>query len=330
MSFLFVENTRYLLQLYPPYVMSMMYYMVSKQSASIVNIQEASVEKGPGFGLADLFSEPEVNASKLFGTIAVNVPKPIYCLLWLAFDTALFALLALYFDHVVPTGNGIIHPPLFFLKRSYWRPLRTGSERRGQHARLEEERGFSQVTELLGDCKSKDVIDEAVRVSERVGRYAEDDSVILVSMLTKSYGNACSLFSCLGRFGARCCGKGNVPKKAVDRLSMQLEKDAIFCLLGHNGAGKSTTINILTGIVAPSSGFVSICGHNLKDDLHSVQSMIGVSPQFDCLWGELSAMQHLKLYVPTVPTLLPTLSTPLSSFDERRYMYRKVSKEVAK
>ena len=110
---------------------------------------------------------------------------------------------------------------------------------------------------------------------------AEDESTILVSALTKIYGT-------------KCCGR---TKKAVDRLSVRLEKDSIFCLLGHNGAGKSTTMNILTGIVSPSEGFVSICGRDLCEDLGEIQSLIGVSPQFDCLWGELTALQVRNLGV---------------------------------
>ena len=283
-----VVPIRYMLQLYPPYIMSMMYYIISKKSSSIVNVQEAAIEKGEGFKLEDLFLEPEINDAKLFGTIEVNVPKPIYCLLWLAFDTLVFALLAIYFDHVVATGNGIIHHPLFFLKRGYWCPRR----KRGRHSKLEDIKEFSDVIETLSEAENKDVIDEAVRVNEKVSHFAEDDSVILVNLLSKTY-NKCSIWQCCGKCW-KCCSKGS--RNAVDKVSVQLEKDSIFCLLGHNGAGKSTTINILTGIISPSSGFVSICGHDLSESLHEIQSMIGVSPQFDCLWDELSAIQHLRLY----------------------------------
>jgi ABC-type multidrug transport system ATPase subunit len=275
---------RYLLQLYPPYLMSMMYYIVSKKSSSIVNVQEAKIEKGVGFQFADLFASPDVNQSKLFGTIEVNVPTPAYCLLMMLVDALLFALLALYFDHVVPTGNGIIHHPLFFLKPGYWFPKRKARS----HSKLEDQKESAQIVEMLSDFQNKEVVDEAIHVNEKLDHYAENDSEILVSLLTKSY-DQCSNLNI-----STCSGRRS--KRAVDRLSMRLEKNSIFCLLGHNGAGKSTTMNILTGIIAPSSGFVSICGHDVREDLHNVQSLIGVSPQFDCLWDELNAFQHLRLY----------------------------------
>ncbi|QDZ20369.1 P-loop-containing nucleoside triphosphate hydrolase [Chloropicon primus] len=275
-----VTPIRYALHLYPPYLLSMMYYTVSKKSASIVNIQEATVTTGEGFSFGDLFVQPDINNTRLFGSIDVDVPAPVFCLVLLLVDTIIFGLLATYFEHVVPTGNGILHHPLFFLKPQYWFPKR----RRGSHAKLEDHKDFTDVVDMLGDFENKDVIDEAVRVNEKSNHFAEDDSVILVNMLTKTYG------SCLGRCARR------PPKKAVDRLSVQLEKDSVFCLLGHNGAGKSTTMNVLTGIISSSSGFVSICGHNLKEDLQEVQNLIGVSPQFDCLWGELTALEHLRIY----------------------------------
>ena len=278
-----VVPIRCLLQLYPPYLMSMMYYTVTKKSASIVNVQEATVERGDGFSFGDLFVTPDVSGSRFFGSMDVRVPKPITCLLMLGLDTILFALVALYLDHVVPNGNGIVHHPFFFLRRSYW--FSKKSRKFPPHKRLQDHhKSFAEVVEELRDFKTKDVVDEAIKVNEKMYHFMEDDSAILVNMLTKTYAG-----SCCG------CLRSKRPP-AVDRLSLHLEKNAIFCLLGHNGAGKSTTMNILTGIIAPSSGFVSICGHDIKENLHEVQTMIGVSPQFDCLWDELTAMDHLRIY----------------------------------
>lgn len=45
---------------------------------------------------------------------------------------------------------------------------------------------------------------------------------------------------------------------AVDKLNLQLARDEIFCFLGHNGAGKTTSLNVLMGKLAPSEGTIKI------------------------------------------------------------------------
>ena len=51
--------------------------------------------------------------------------------------------------------------------------------------------------------------------------------------------------------------------RAVDDLTMTIEPGKIYGLLGKNGAGKSTTMNIVTGYISASSGSVSVCGHDI-------------------------------------------------------------------
>lgn len=64
--------------------------------------------------------------------------------------------------------------------------------------------------------------------------------------------------------------------KAVDNLNLQIRKDEIMCLLGHNGAGKTTAINMLTGMLQPTSGDAKILGNSLINDLTQVRQEIGL------------------------------------------------------
>lgn len=52
----------------------------------------------------------------------------------------------------------------------------------------------------------------------------------------------------------------------------------IFALLGHNGAGKSTTISMLTGLVQSSSGVAEVFGYNLFKDMGDIRQFLGVCP----------------------------------------------------
>lgn len=69
-----------------------------------------------------------------------------------------------------------------------------------------------------------------------------------------------------------------------------------MALLGHNGAGKSTLINILTGILGATSGTAKVFGMDLAENINEIQRIIGLVPQFDILWGELTAVEHLQMF----------------------------------
>lgn len=74
-----------------------------------------------------------------------------------------------------------------------------------------------------------------------------------------------------------------------------MNKGEVFVLLGHNGAGKSTLINIITGQVGPTHGKVFMMGLDVEADSAQVQQIIGVCPQDDILWDDLTAREHMLL-----------------------------------
>lgn len=64
--------------------------------------------------------------------------------------------------------------------------------------------------------------------------------------------------------------------KAADQLNFNVYKNEIFTLLGHNGAGKTTAINMLTGMVQPSRGDAEILGRSLVNDISAVRQEMGL------------------------------------------------------
>ena len=70
----------------------------------------------------------------------------------------------------------------------------------------------------------------------------------------------------------------------------------LFTILGHNGAGKSTLINILTGNISPTSGTATIEANDIISDPLAIEELIGLCPQHDILWEELTAKEHIELY----------------------------------
>jgi len=67
-------------------------------------------------------------------------------------------------------------------------------------------------------------------------------------------------------------------------------------LLGHNGAGKTTLINILTGVLGGFEGQITLSGYDIEENKDEVKKIVGVCPQFDILWYELTAREHLQMF----------------------------------
>ena len=67
--------------------------------------------------------------------------------------------------------------------------------------------------------------------------------------------------------------------KAVDGISLTIEKGEFFGLLGPNGAGKSTLINMMAGLVKPSDGSISVMGFNVNKEYQEARHSVGIVPQ---------------------------------------------------
>lgn len=85
-------------------------------------------------------------------------------------------------------------------------------------------------------------------------------------------------------------------KVAVAGLNLAMYEGQVLTLLGHNGAGKSTTMHMLTGMVEPSAGDAVVAGHSLLTGMREIREVIGVCPQHDVLWQELTVLEHLRAY----------------------------------
>ncbi|MGB8451993.1 MAG: ABC transporter ATP-binding protein [Anaerocolumna sp.] len=83
--------------------------------------------------------------------------------------------------------------------------------------------------------------------------------------------------------------------KAVDDISFQVEKGQLYGFLGVNGAGKSTTINMLCTLLSKTEGEVSICGYQLGKDNEKIRGRIGVVFQDNSLDNRLTVKENLMI-----------------------------------
>jgi ABC-2 type transport system ATP-binding protein len=82
--------------------------------------------------------------------------------------------------------------------------------------------------------------------------------------------------------------------KAVDGLNLRVRKGEIYALIGANGSGKSTAVNMMTGALAPTSGSVTVLGMEIPRDRHAASVHIGVAPQEYSLYSDLTVEQNVR------------------------------------
>jgi daunorubicin resistance ABC transporter ATP-binding subunit len=87
---------------------------------------------------------------------------------------------------------------------------------------------------------------------------------------------------------------------AVDRLTLRITTGEIFGLLGPNGSGKTTTINMVSGLSRPTAGQVHVLGYDITRQARAVRAVLGAVPQETALYEELTAWAnmifHAELY----------------------------------
>lgn len=111
--------------------------------------------------------------------------------------------------------------------------------------------------------------------SEQAISGSEDRPALVISRAHKRFGN----------------------KLAVKEVSISVGSGKILALLGPNGAGKTTLINCVLGLYRLSSGTAQINGFDIEKQQDRVYRYVGVCPQHEILWPDLTCEEHLLFYV---------------------------------
>lgn len=91
--------------------------------------------------------------------------------------------------------------------------------------------------------------------------------------------------------------RANEPLTAVDGLTLEITSGQIFGLLGPNGSGKTTTVNLLCGLLPPTSGQAFVHGVDVTTQVDRVRKLLGVVPQETALYNDLTAYENLEFHV---------------------------------
>jgi ABC-2 type transport system ATP-binding protein len=99
-----------------------------------------------------------------------------------------------------------------------------------------------------------------------------------------------------GRIEARELTKRFGKIVAVDGIDLDVEPGAIFALIGPDGAGKTTAIRLLAGVMKPTSGVARVSGYDTRRQAEGLRLQVGYMAQRFSLYGDLSVRENLEFY----------------------------------
>ena len=275
------------------------YYALTRDDAVFPTqvLQMASLLPVIGFAEAsNVFASFE---SGRIGVQLANVFEPVdswsfadsMFMMW--FDVWFYFLLGMYLDQVVRSDNDVAQPLYFCCLPRYWCPSGAGKKAIAKAVTD----GRTEPLLPKSDVGADAVVHVAQAVTTDSGAVVEPVAETL--QLQEAQGRTVSIRSLVKSFVTTegrvcCCGGGH--KRAVNDLDLTMYEGQVTALLGHNGAGKTTTISILTGLQPMTSGSVSVRGLDVERQLVPIRRMLGVCPQHNILWDNLTVLEHMQLF----------------------------------
>jgi ABC-2 type transport system ATP-binding protein len=83
---------------------------------------------------------------------------------------------------------------------------------------------------------------------------------------------------------------------AVDHLNLEVNEGEIFALVGPDGAGKTTTMRLLCGLMDPTEGKAIVAGHDVSRELNQMKDQIGYMAQRFGLYTDLTVAENMAFY----------------------------------
>ncbi|KAF9582643.1 ATP-binding cassette sub- A member 1 [Lunasporangiospora selenospora] len=266
---------------------------IGKLALGGFDYRTGKADPGPGFHFANLTN------FKYQPSTDMALPQPSTALSFYPISFAILALLTLYLDQVIPNEYGRGRN-IFFFFGSIGRAIRSLTQGGQAGIRDHQNAEAKKVIPYEGqppETEDSDVIAERERAVN-----CQTDVAIRISNLTKIYTGAGGGFFKRLFVGLCCCcsrrrrNDVKATNTAVDRLNLVTESNELFALLGQNGAGKSTTMQMLYGVTSPTSGKAFLFNRSIRDNMADIRRAMGVCPQHDILFNDLSCWEHMQLY----------------------------------
>ena len=228
---------------------------------------------------------------------------------FLFLDTFLYLALGWYLEQVVPRQYGVARPFYFFLQPSYWKSVfcccynnennntnSNGNVARSSQVSLPGSQFSSSVTTAYttGMVESSEMVDgndlhnTDTDIDNTDDRYNNAD-------FESMNGSGLNATVQIQNLVKRYTKNPDIPP-AVNHLNLSMYESQITCLLGHNGAGKTSTMSVLTGLYAPTSGDCNIYGHSIVNQPDAARQSMGICPQHNVLFERLTVAEHIAFF----------------------------------
>ena len=93
-----------------------------------------------------------------------------------------------------------------------------------------------------------------------------------------------------------CISKVYNGSYAVKELDLEMNRGEIVGIIGHNGAGKTTALKMIVGLIAPTSGKVTVMGKDMQKDGLKIKKSLGYLPEENALYENMSAQEYLGFF----------------------------------
>lgn len=271
---------RRFLTLYPPFNFSKVYGDISQKSGYHFDYNQNRWVEGPGYGWSDLTES--ITGLMSFSGSQYDAPMTLDAILYMIMDGAIFAALSWYFDHVISSNRGHSLSVFFFLSPKFWCKKRSLFNKRRTESKFEQEQRISgSFVNMASDVDT--ALKEKERVLYNMNENIEAKGIRLANVSRTFFKNPCG-----------CRSKNDV--HAVKRVFLEIDEKELITFLGHNGAGKTTLINMMIGVLDATKGKIHIDSMDIEEDVEEIRKVLGVCPQFDILWDQLTAEEHLDLF----------------------------------
>ncbi|KAJ3275448.1 ATP-binding cassette sub- A member 1 [Terramyces sp. JEL0728] len=257
----------------PFFNFGLMFLMISSLTNGRIDSLTNTAVAGPGMPWSSIYSQiPSDYTITYSDGISAVPPAPVMMFYWFLIDIAFYSVLTWYLDCVIANEFGFRLPYNFLFTSSYW----------GFNEKKDMEHSKALLMNIINanSIPLPKTIDADVLLRRELALSKDYWQSVKIAHLRKDY----TTFT------------GKVAKTAVHDTCISFETGKLVALLGQNGAGKSTTINILSGLTPPSGGNALIYGHSLTTEMHQIRKIMGVCPQHDILFNELTAREHIELY----------------------------------
>nr|QNH67859.1 ATP-binding cassette transporter subfamily A member 3 X2 [Brachionus rotundiformis] len=267
---------------YLPYIFISLRYEKMTMVDKVLSLFVNNLAMSEGVLLIGMFEGKGtgINFSNWNEGISVDDSFSMTIVLFVMFiNNIIHIMLTYYFDSILPGDHGIAKPWNFpFLKLySFFEKKFTSSE--SYHSFLDDNQSNKNVTKI------RDVKFEINGDNHFMPVFIEDETVYSNRKIGIKIDKISKNFRQLGTI-----------KQAVNDLSLNIYEGQISVLLGHNGAGKSTTISMITGLAEPTSGRILVNDIDVVKNTKKARKCIGFCPQYNLLFDNLTVYEHLKFF----------------------------------